>query len=97
MSESARAIVEMRACIQGKVQGVGFRAATRLYAVQLGLKGQVKNLIDGSVEIIAQGEELQLKNLLFKLKNDFALDSEYSVQVAFIQPIQVFSDFRIAY
>lgn len=42
--------------IHGYVQGVFFRASTREKAVSLGLKGWVKNLHDGSVEAVFEGD-----------------------------------------
>ena len=44
----------------GRVQGVGFRYFTLQEAKKLGLKGSVRNRIDGSVEVIAQGDETQM-------------------------------------
>ena len=44
----------------GRVQGVGFRYFTWQEAKKLGLKGSVRNRIDGSVEVIAQGDEIQM-------------------------------------
>lgn len=41
--------------ITGKVQGVGFRYWVRTKAVELGLRGSVRNLADGSVEVEAGG------------------------------------------
>ena len=46
--------------IFGRVQGVGFRFFTLQQAGKLGLKGIVRNRIDGSVEVIAQGSENQI-------------------------------------
>lgn len=43
--------------ISGKVQGVGFRHATRQCAQRLGLTGWVRNRADGSVEASACGDE----------------------------------------
>jgi acylphosphatase len=42
--------------ISGRVQGVYFRRFTKNKAHDLGVKGSVKNLEDGRVEIIAQAE-----------------------------------------
>lgn len=50
--------------IEGLVQGVSFRYYTRQRAGQLGLTGWVKNLPDGRVEIIAEGEEGALQLLV---------------------------------
>ncbi|MFN8165746.1 MAG: acylphosphatase [Bacteroidia bacterium] len=43
--------------ITGLVQGVFFRKHTQEKAIELGIKGTVRNLNDGSVEVIAQGEQ----------------------------------------
>jgi len=50
--------------VSGKVQGVWFRASTREEALKLGLSGSVWNNPDGSVGIIAEGEEEQLQKFL---------------------------------
>ncbi len=55
--------------IFGDVQGVSFRAWTKEIAESLELAGYVKNEPDGSVEIIAEGEESALKNLIEKCYN----------------------------
>ena len=47
--------------IHGKVQGVFFRASARDKANELGLKGWIRNNSDGSVEIIAEGERVDLE------------------------------------
>lgn len=55
--------------ITGRVQGVGFRASTRRRARDLGLTGWVKNLADGSVEAVAEGNEDDLEKLISWCKN----------------------------
>jgi acylphosphatase len=45
------------------VQGVGYRAFARVHAQALGVTGTVRNLDDGSVEVIAQGNKEQLDAL----------------------------------
>ncbi|SQD05347.1 acylphosphatase [Escherichia coli] len=50
------------AWVYGRVQGVGFRYTTQYEAKRLGLTGYAKNLDDGSVEVVACGEEGQVEN-----------------------------------
>ena len=50
--------------VLGKTQGVGFRFTTHLGFVDLGLKGTVENMPDGSLLIHAQGEEDKLERLV---------------------------------
>ena len=54
----------LHAIVEGRVQGVFFRYATRQVANKLELKGWVKNTRDGNVEVIAEGEEFKLKELI---------------------------------
>lgn len=51
----------VRVHITGLVQGVFFRAATKETADKLGLKGWVRNLPDGSVEAVFEGDHNNVK------------------------------------
>jgi acylphosphatase len=53
----------VRLVVKGKVQGVGFRFFTLRRAIELGLDGFVRNLPDGSVEIVARGPGARLETL----------------------------------
>lgn len=44
----------------GRVQGVGFRYQARQIAAGFEVTGQVRNLSDGRVELVAEGEELEV-------------------------------------
>jgi acylphosphatase len=55
VNEASASAVRFR--IRGKVQGVFFRASTRTEAQRLGLRGHARNLADGSVEVLAVGDE----------------------------------------
>lgn len=56
-------MVRVRLRIEGRVQGVFFRAATVDRAKQLGVKGWVRNCLDGTVEVVAEGERAKLEAL----------------------------------
>lgn len=72
MEHSTHEIYEMHVVVKGKVQGVGFRALTRRHAIVLGIKGTVRNLEDGAVEIYAQGSKQRLEKLIRILKEETA-------------------------
>lgn len=50
----------LRICYVGRVQGVGFRARVLDIAGSFPVVGQVRNMADGSVEVVAEGESSQL-------------------------------------
>lgn len=50
--------------ISGRVQGVGFRYSALHKAQQLGIKGFVKNMYDGSVFIEAEADEISMDHFL---------------------------------
>ena len=78
----------------GKVQGVYFRQATKAFCNQTGIKGQVRNRKDGSVEIIAQGSDSAIEQL-----SDWAKvgPSKAAVEKIIVEEIQgqEFTDFSI--
>jgi len=49
--------------VEGRVQGVFFRASTKDYADDIGIKGWVRNQPNGNVEAVACGAEQQLATL----------------------------------
>jgi acylphosphatase len=49
--------------VSGRVQGVFFRSSTQEEAKQLGLSGWVRNLPDGRVEVLAQGDSTAIEQL----------------------------------
>ena len=55
---------ESHIIVRGRVQGVGFRMQAQRQARLLGVHGFVRNLSDGSVEIVAQGESEAVERLI---------------------------------
>jgi len=54
----------VRILVQGRVQGVYYRASARDQARRFDLSGWARNCPDGSVEVVAEGERLQLEQLI---------------------------------
>lgn len=60
----------MTVFIRGRVQGVGFRWWTRARALELGLVGYARNMPDGRVEVVAQGETAAVDRLVTLLREE---------------------------
>ncbi|AGK61286.1 Acylphosphatase [Archaeoglobus sulfaticallidus PM70-1] len=61
-------MIGVRIYVSGIVQGVGFRYFTRKLAKELGVKGYVKNLSDGRVLAVAEGESEQIEKFISELR-----------------------------
>ncbi len=59
----------LHATLEGRVQGVGFRFFVQETAVSLHLRGWVRNLWSGGVEVVAEGNRLALEQLLAALRH----------------------------
>jgi len=57
-------LVRAHIFVEGLVQGVFFRSNTRKKARELNVKGWVKNLPDGRVEAVLEGEKQKVKDLI---------------------------------
>lgn len=55
--------------LTGQVQGVGLRYSVYNMAMRLNITGYAKNLYDGSVEIVAEGDEENINMLIDYIKN----------------------------
>ena len=64
VGDSTNALKRVHAFVSGKVQGVGFRNFTTFSANGLKLKGWVKNLEDGRVELVAEGPAPEIEKLM---------------------------------
>ena len=63
--------ITMRALYTGRVQGVGFRYTTRRIAKAYAVTGYVKNLPDGTVELVAQGLDSEVEALFSSVEDQF--------------------------
>ena len=57
-------LVRCHIFVSGRVQGVFFRQSTKVMAIKNNLNGWVRNLDDGQVEIVAEGEKQNIENLV---------------------------------
>lgn len=64
MNDKKRAYLRAHVVVQGLVQGVWFRASTRDEAVRIGVGGWVRNLPDGSVEALFEGEAKKVEAIV---------------------------------
>ena len=80
--------------ISGMVQGVFFRHSAKQKAEKLGLVGYVKNLDDGSVEVVVCGEENKIKEFINWCRQGPDSAKVEKAEVGAI-PFQEFYDFRI--
>jgi acylphosphatase len=74
--------VRQRFLVSGEVQGVGFRAFVFRKATGLGLSGYCRNLLDGRVEVVAEGREAMLGDLEQELARGPRLARVSSVEKA---------------
>jgi len=85
----------VKAIVDGIVQGVGYRYNVKHIAIKNKIKGYVKNLDDGRVEIVAEGEDQALGRFL----NDIGINKEpilvESIDVSYEEPTGEFKAFKI--
>ena len=81
----------------GRVQGVGFRFTTENIALSLGVTGWVKNLPDGKVEVVGEGEEARLVEFLEKVRNGPMKPYIRSVESSWSEATDEFNDFSIRF
>jgi len=87
----------VHAFVSGRVQGVFFRDHTRRWATSLGLTGWVRNLPDGRVEVVAEGEKERMEDLVTRLKTGPPMADVQNVGVTWEDWCDEFEDFRITW
>ena len=92
-TETAR----LHAHVSGLVQGVNFRWFTQRRAVDIGVRGWVRNLSDGSVELVAEGSRSQLETLLDAVRSGPADAVVETVDAQWSSPTGEFGRFEVRY
>ncbi len=88
-------IQELHSYVDGWVQGVGYRYFVVNTALALGLRGYVRNLSDGSVEVLAQGTRPTLERLLTMLQRGPSAAEVNEIRTDWRQPTEHLSGFHV--
>jgi acylphosphatase len=81
--------------ISGRVQGVNFRYYTRQQAQMLGVTGWVRNLMDGSVETLFEGDRISVENMIEWCHQGPKASRVDNVEIHWEKPTGEFSGFNI--
>jgi acylphosphatase len=90
-------VKRVRIRVDGLVQGVGFRYFIWRHARELGLRGFVKNMVDGSVLIVAEGEEDAVEKLIELARRGPPAAIVEGIEVVYEEPRGDFTRFFIDY
>ncbi len=88
---------QYRFIVEGYVQGVGYRWFTRENAQKFGLKGYVRNLANGNVEVVAEGREEDLILLHQKLKEGPSFSKVLQVKVEEFHAQNKYNNFSVSF
>ena len=87
----------VHAFYSGRVQGVGFRITAEETAHGLGIVGWVKNLRDGRVELIAEGDQAALEQFLDTIRSGPMKNFITQVEISWSNATETFDEFEIRY
>lgn len=90
-------LVRRRCFVSGRVQGVFFRAYTTREGRDLGLNGWVRNLTDGRVEVLIEGEKEKVDALIRWLHKGAPMSRVASVEVNEEEPRGDLPPFEVEY
>ena len=83
--------------VTGRVQGVFFRQSTRVIAIKNNVNGWVRNLDDGRVEIVGQGEPNNVDNLAHWCKTGPANSRVDEFELKEESIVEEFENFEVKY
>ncbi|MDO8568492.1 MAG: acylphosphatase [Dehalococcoidales bacterium] len=90
-------LVSVHAFVYGRVQGTYFRAFTSRKAAELGIKGYARNMPDGTVEVMAEGERKDLDRLIAYLNIGPPAATVENIVTKWSAQSGRYSDFTIKY
>jgi acylphosphatase len=86
----------VHAYFSGLVQGVGFRYTAIRLARRAGVTGWAKNLFDGRVEIVGEGDEASLEQFVRELRDHFSTYVR-DTQVEWLEATGEFTEFGVRF
>jgi acylphosphatase len=90
-------VVRLYAKVHGFVQGVSFRYYTQRQAQALGLVGWVRNCFDGTVEVVAEGDQEIVRKLLSWLRRGPPSAEVEKVEEQWHEPRGEFRGFEVRF
>jgi acylphosphatase len=89
--EKVRALI----ILSGRVQGVAFRYYAREVASRLGVKGWIKNLVSGEVEIVLEGKRKEVEKMIEWCREGPPLAMVESIEINWLPYSGEFNQFQI--
>lgn len=93
----SKKLARARVLIDGRVQGVAYRAFAHAAALKCGVRGGVRNLPDGTVEAEAEGEREAIEVFVECLRAGPPQAKVERVHVQWLSPTGLLADFQIWY
>lgn len=97
MSQQTSDLTRLHAIVHGRVQGVSFRYYTQRRARELALTGYVRNLWDGTVQVVAEGPRPAVDELLAFLHEGPRAALVTQVDTQWPAPTREFDRFEVRY
>lgn len=83
--------------VEGRVQGVGYRASVARSASELPITGWIKNQLDDTVKCVAEGDEAVLRTLINILYDGSAVSHVDKIHIDWLEPTGELTSFQIRY
>ncbi len=95
--KSTQPMARAHAYFTGRVQGVGFRYTAEALALGLKLKGWVRNLPDGRVELVSEGPKQKIEELFLQIQKSALGPHIKKTDLSWEVPKNEFSDFTVEF
>lgn len=90
-------MIQLQIIVSGEVQGVGYRYYTQMKAIQFGIKGWVRNLPEGRVEILASGTREDLDFFIEEIRRGNPFSTVNQIEVLETDKTEAYQSFAIKY